>query len=263
MKSQVLTGLLAATATVASVFTANASYAFNLKQSNPNLYNTFYSYVNGERNELTDAAQHKLDAGSLVATGDSFDIVFMTEGATYINDLFYSENGGALKLGMDNIASNDTALASFNSSYNSYNGHRELGEGLTYQTQKGNVLDFFLKSFQWWKGDGSDYNLKNLFGAEGAAGANTDGLQHLVAYDYFDGKDSWTLLGFEDIAGAKDPNNPWGTSDRDFNDAFFAIRGVTRGTTPPPATVPEPGVTLALVGIAGGYIASRRRQAAK
>lgn len=271
MKSKVLTGLLAATAAVTSVLTANASYAFNLKQDKPDLYNAFYGYVNAERNEMKDAAQYKLDAGSLKAIGDSFDVVFITEGATYFNDLYYSENGGDLNLAMEHLASDDTGLADFNSTLNSVNGTKlERGTGKTIQTQQGNIIDFFLKSFNYWKNDGVDENVQGIWGADGAVVPNAgqypnlkqDGLQHLVAYDYFDGVDNWILLGFEDMFGEKDPNNPL-SSDRDFNDAFFAVRGLAR-TTPDPKPVPEPGATVALLGVAAASFAGlRRRKAAK
>jgi PEP-CTERM motif len=271
MKSKILTGLLAATAAFTSVLTANPANALNLKQSNPDLYNTFYGYVNAERNELKDASKYKLDAGSLKAIGNSFDVFFITEGATYYNDLYYTENGGDLNLLTENVASDDTSLAGFNNSLNSANGTKlDLGAGKTVQTQQGNVIDFFLKSFNYWKGDASNWNVQGLWGAEGAVIPNAgqypnlkqDGLQHIVAYDYFDGTDNWILLGFEDLFGEKDPNNPE-SSDRDFNDAFFAVRGLTR-STPDPKPVPEPGATVALLGVAAaGFAGLRRRKAAK
>ncbi|MBE9118331.1 DUF4114 domain-containing protein [Lusitaniella coriacea LEGE 07157] len=255
MSNKILTGLLAATTAFSSFAIADVAQADQLNQD---LYDLFRSeYVQTERDALENPETHRLEPGSLVTTGGDVDLFFLTEGATYINRLLYSVNGGGLGGTFDDrqIASNDRELAGFNNDTT-----MTLGEGETLGSfAEGSVLDFFLHSRGYWEGHSGW-----MLGADESQ--NADGLQHIAAYDYFDGTDSWVILSFEDMLGDGSegsnmykPNDT--PSDRDFNDAVFAIRGVTRGTTSTP--VPEPTATLALFGLAAaGFTGLRRRNKA-
>jgi len=131
-------------------------------------------------------------------------------------------------------------------------GAMALGDGVSLGTFEGDTaLDFLIKA------NGARNANGNLYGAD--ASQNADGLQHVIAYEYFDEvlEESWVILGFEDLYGAHYDDG--GRSDRDFNDVVVAIKGVV-GTKVETESVPEPATALGLLAVAGLAGLSRRRR---
>ena len=129
----------------------------------------------------------------------------------------------------------------------------KLGDGVKVgEIKGGSQLDFFLRA------DGLNRKAKaTVFGTQTAL--NADGLQHLVAYGV--GK-KYLLLGFEDLYGAKGATGGKNeNSDRDFNDAVFVVDIGEKNLEALVKPVPEPSVTLSLVGLgAAGLLLRRQRK---
>ena len=73
----------------------------------------------------------------------------------------------------------------------------KLGDGANLGTFDGyTAFDFLIKS------NGARNANGNIYGVD--AEQNADGLQHVIAYEYFDEvkEESWIVLGFEDLYGA-------------------------------------------------------------
>lgn len=122
-------------------------------------------------------------------------------------------------------------------------GAMALGDGARLGSfEAGTQLDFFIRA------NGARNPNGRIYGAD--ASQNADGLQHVIAYEYFDevAQENYVIIGFEDLYGAHYDDG--GNSDRDFNDVVFAVRGVT-GQRVATAQTPEPTAVLGLVGIAG------------
>jgi Domain of unknown function (DUF4114)/PEP-CTERM motif len=98
-------------------------------------------------------------------------------------------------------------------------------------------------------------NATNTFGTQTAS--NGDGLQHVVAYAY----KNYILMGFEDLWGEKGATGGKNqSSDRDFNDTVFVLdigEGNVRNLIKP---VPEPTMTLGLIGVGAAAVVMRRRR---
>lgn len=131
-------------------------------------------------------------------------------------------------------------------------GAMELGDGKSLGSfGSGTQLDFFIRA------NGARNANGRIYGAD--ASQNADGLQHVIAYEYFDDVEgeNYVIIGFEDLFGAHYDDG--GNSDRDFNDVVFAVRGVT-GTRVSTAQAPEPTSILGLIGVAGALGLRRRRR---
>ncbi|PSN20254.1 hypothetical protein C7271_03150 [filamentous cyanobacterium CCP5] len=104
------------------------------------------------------------------------------------------------------------------------------------------------------KANGFNTQSGKVYGSKAAN--NPDGLEHLIAVNYFDQVEqvNYVVLGYEDLFGPKKS----GGSDRDFNDVVFAVRGIQEGT---PTDVPEPSIVLGLMVGFYGLNRLRRRQA--
>lgn len=256
MKARLLSGLLAAAATVSGIISSTAIEARAFTSdfpeipltANPMLDDNGNStalldeitelFVQDERAFLDNPEFFELDAASLTFVSDvePVEVYFIDEGAGFVtNDLLVSISGGPQQLVFENISSPDSTLPEADGMY-------ERGDGVSLGFQPaGTSLDLTLMVNDWIP-----------YTAPGSA--NPDGLQHIVAFEYGE----WVILGFEDLYGplgatGPDPNNEWyeyQNSDRDFNDVVFAIRGVLGNPVPPdPADVPEPSAMLALFGI--------------
>lgn len=243
MQSRFLTGLIAATASVATtILSTTTAQALQLNSS---LFSQFNQYVQQERLQLEGAELLELDPASLRwANGvNNAEIYFINEGAGFRNALYYSVNNGPEQQIWGDIASPDSLLPESN-------GPMALGQGFSLGTYQGATqLSFFLSP---------NNSSSRRYGA--VAENNPDGLQHMVAYQVNAGGENWILMGFEDLfgeQGATDGDNQ--NSDRDFNDVVVAVRGV-RGTS---VDVPEPSAMLGLFGVGSFLGLRRRRQGAK
>ncbi|MEM9539114.1 MAG: PEP-CTERM sorting domain-containing protein [Cyanobacteria bacterium P01_E01_bin.42] len=252
MKAQFLTGLIATTAAIASTFIGGAAKAYtlapqsNLQDLDRDFYNTLVDdYLlrgleSSEGVEIVDRADYALN-GDIVVTGNTVDVFLIDADPVYKafalfdNTIDFTVNDGVKEdaFGLDGTDRVDDAVDEVVD-----------GEGFTIKGLKtGDVLDFTLTSSPF-------PTVTNIFGAINSE--NPDGLQHIVAYEIqHDGYD-WLYLGWEDILGTS--TNP--VVDWDFNDAAIVIRHRTEA-------VPEPGVTLALLGIAAGSLGLRRRKDAE
>ncbi|MBP0008536.1 MULTISPECIES: DUF4114 domain-containing protein [unclassified Roseofilum] len=216
-----------------SLLYAPSAHGLSLRSD---LFNTFNGMVRQERLQIEDSAASllELDPATLQWTegADSVDVFFINEGAIFRNQLFYSANGGAEQMVFDDIASPNSIIPEAN-------GPMALGEGVSLGTFTGNTsLNFMIKA------DGAQNDNGHVYGAD--ASLNPDGLQHVVAYEYFDDveQENWVILGFEDLFGVHIDEGGW--SDRDFNDVVIAVRGITGNGMP----IPEPSTTAAILGLA-------------
>ena len=245
MKLNRITTSVAFVAAAASIFSAGAANAMTLRAD---LLDTFGQYVNEEGNLFTDASLKQLNPGSLSWNGvDPIDVFFVDEGAGFRSSLDYSINGGQKVTLFDDISSTDSVLSE-------QDGPLDLGEGRRVGAFSGPTsIDFFLNANS--KFDDTPY----VYGADAAA--NPDGLQHMVAFEYYDDVEDqfWTIIGFEDLYGELGATgSPNQDSDRDFNDVVFAVRGVQGEDV---AKTPEPSALLAFMGLglAGGLQQLRRK----
>jgi len=252
MKSFTLKTVSLTLAAATALFSAGAANAqsLNLRESNEDLFNTFNSMVNSERLEIEDSTAKLIDLDPETLRwldgAEPLEIYFINEGASYRNILSYSVNGGEKQTIFSDISSKDSILAE-------EDGALDLGDGMSLGTFAGDTqLDFYLKQYN----ARTDYS-KYTYGTKTAD--NPDGLQHFIARSYYDEATAeyWTLIGVEDLFGTKEA----GTSDRDFNDAVFAVRGLT-GDPVNSEPVPEPATLLGLLGVAAlGALKVRRDNA--
>ncbi len=262
MKTALLTGLLTATATVvgmvATVAPASA-FSWNNSWTQSTIYSKsqtgfndapFQSSVQKERLELTGAHQVMLDPSKLLLKyAHNVSAYFINEGAGFRNQLAYEATS---KTGQktSNLIFND--IASTESILKESDGPLKKGDSVNIgNVAAGTQLDF------WLKANGKNGG-QNIFGTQTAS--NSDGLQHVVAYAY----GNYVMLGFEDLwgaKGAKGGNNQ--QSDRDFNDAVFVLDLGKDNIDNIVKPVPEPAVTLGLMGVGiAGVLLRRRRQVA-
>lgn len=245
--------VLLSTAAIAGIVAIAApANALSLKSDEyGNLFDTFNSMVNSERLQLQDSevALKELDVESLRwdKGANGVDVFFINEGAGYRNQLLYSANGGDLSMIFDDIASPESILKNSD-------GPLMLGDGVSLGAFEGNTsLDFVIKA------NGKNNANGHLYGVN--AETNADGLQHVIAYEYFDEttQEDWVVIGFEDLYGVHKDEGGW--SDRDFNDVVIAVRGVTGdrldGET---ADVPEPSSMVGLLGLGLGMWQVKRRK---
>lgn len=225
----------------AEAFTVNR----NLRDENSSLFDFFNARVNQERLEIADSALTLLDPSTLFWDGvDPVDVFFINEGAGYRNQLFASVNGGSNTLLFNDVSSTESILPEGD-------GPLRLGDGGTLGAFTGPTqLSFFIKA------DGYNGGT-NVYGADPAA--NPDGLQHVMAYQYFDAAtgDNWVVLGFEDLFGVH--YDEGGYSDRDFNDVVFAVRGLQG--RPATAKTPESSAVMGLIAVGMLAGATRLRSA--
>jgi Domain of unknown function (DUF4114)/PEP-CTERM motif len=268
MNAKFLTGLLATAAALsgvvaqaapaaAKVAPAAAPAAFNWDNSwtqskllSPSAtgfdYTPFQAFIQPERIEKTNASHFVLDSSALKLKY-SYDVktFFIGEGAGYKNQLAFQATG----------KTNSTGLI-FNDISNPWeSGGMAFGSGASLGTIKaGSQLDFWLRADGYNRGSNA-----NIFGTKTAS--NEDGLQHVFAATF---NKKYLVLGFEDLYGklnATGGKNEY--SDRDFNDAVVAVdigeknvNALNSGAT----SVPEPSITLGLLGLGAAGLNRLRRQ---
>ncbi|MEA5417780.1 DUF4114 domain-containing protein [Spirulina sp. CCNP1310] len=254
MKKVLLTTLTAGLAVLTCGIGTAQAQSVNLQDSRPDLFNTFNSMVNSERLAIDNSLAQLMEIDPQTLrwmTGVApLEVYFINEGAAYRNMLSFSVNSGAQQTIFGDISSTESVLSE-------KDGALRLGDGQVLGTFAGNTqIDFFLTQ-AGRRADGSTWT-GHTFGTQAAA--NPFGLQHFIAKSYFDAvtQESWLLLGVEDLVGEFDPTGKG--SDRDFNDAVFAVRGLI-GTPIPGPTVPEPATLLGLLGVAALGATRLRRNA--
>ena len=214
------------------------------------LLSEFSKYVQNEGVAFDELALPQLDPAKLYWDGvNDVEVFFIDEGAGFKNQLLFGANDGPLEMIFDDISSTQSTMSSSD-------GVLDLGQGKSLGDFSGSTqLSFFINS------DGKRRSDSNLFGADGYTGkivdgreVNSDGLSHLVAYNYFDEveQENYTIIGFEDLWGAQGTRNLAENGynyavDRDFNDVVFAVKGLSEN---PVEEVPEPSALLGLFGIA-------------
>jgi hypothetical protein len=259
MNKAFLTGLFAAMTTITGVLAATApanAFSWNNSWRQPTIHSKqqtgfndqpFQQFVQSERVELKNSGQFILDPNKLrMKYAHDVAVYFINEGAGYRNKLAYEAKGATNQTGLifNDIASRESILPESN-------GPLKKGDGVKLgRIAAGTQLDFWLKT-----------PTGNLFTTQTAS--NLDRLQHVVAYAY----NNYILLGFEDLYGDRgqrgvDPltGKNYEASDRDFNDTVFVL---DMGEDNVRALVPEPSITLGLVGLGiAGALGLRRNQKA-
>ncbi len=267
MKTQLLTGLVMAAATIAGTFsnTSSASaFTWNSSWTQPTISSKaqtgfddapYQKYVQKESIEIPNSGQYLLDPTKLFLKYDyNVTASFINEGAGYRNQLAFSSTGATTSSG---LLFNDISCSNAAGSgcvMGSSDGKLKLGDRVSVGNIKGgSQLDFFLRA------DGANRGTNaNIFGTQ--TKMNADGLQHAVAYAI---DNRYLLIGFEDLYGAKGASGGKNErSDRDFNDAVFVVDiGEKNFRDLTGQKVPEPSVTLSLLGLGtAGLVVRRRRQ---
>lgn len=260
MKTQLFARILGIAVVAAGALGATGASAQTRVDLDKSLLEIFNAnYVQNERAFLDNAVDNQVDLTKLVYKGHgkqkALDIFFVNEGAKSRNALSLGVNGSDLR----NLVFGD--ISSTESVFAEADGVLTLGQGVRYMpnelepvAQIGSAIELFLKNKTRSTGT-AQYEYSTTLSK------NADGLQHVVGYNYNDGKDNWLILGFEDLYGqlgatGVDMNNrPFNNqnSDRDFNDTVIAIRGLST------QAVPEPGMMMALAGVTAGLLKLRKK----
>lgn len=255
MNTKLLTGLFAAAALTGVLFEAAPASAFSwnnswsqspiLSEAQTGFNNApFQAFVQTERMEKVNVGQFLLDPTKLKLKSDyEVKVHFINEGAGYRNQIAYESTGATQGTGLVFNDASDDVL--------------KYGDGVSLGTVKGgSQLDFWLRADGKNRGDSA-----NIFGTSTAS--NADKLQHVFASAY----KNYLVLGFEDLYGSL---GAWGqdaatgkwneSSDRDFNDTVLVI-DIGEENINALTSVPEPSITVGLLGIAAaGLTRLRRRQ---
>ncbi len=210
----------------------------------------YQKFVQQEGLAISNSGQFQLDSSKLALKYDyNVSAFFINEGAGYRNQLAFSSVGKTETAGLlfKDISCEGTGCVG------SWGGNAlKLGDGTKIgEIKGGSQLDFFLRADGLNRGTSA-----NVFGTQ--TSQNADGLQHLVAYAV--GK-KYLLLGFEDLYGAKGATGGKNeNSDRDFNDSVFVIDIGEDNLNALVKPVPEPSVSLSLIGLGAAGLLLRRRQ---
>ena len=220
--------IASAVAVSGAISAANPAAAFDV--------NLFSQFVQTEFEALDPdfVADHQLDPTKLDLIYDhDVKVHFISEGAGYRNTLGVTTTG---ETEMNQLLFDDiTCLTSACSTYTGYrdsgskpvlDGGLEAGETVGLGTvAAGTNLDFWLgqnafgrTNYNTWYGDASK---------------NSDGLQHLMAYEF----ENYLVLAWEDLTGG---------GDKDYNDVVFAVdvgEGNLNHIRKNSASVPEPATT--------------------
>lgn len=254
MKNVLLTTVAAGLAVLTCGIGTAQAQEVNLRDTNPDLFNTFNSMVNSERLAMDESVAQLMEIDPQTLrwmTGVApLEVYFINEGAAYRNMLSFAVNGGEQQSIFSDVSSTESVLSE-------QDGALRLGDGKVLGTFEGDTqIDFFLTQ-AGRRADGSTWT-GATFGTQAAA--NPYGLQHFIVKSYFDvvAQEHWLLMGIEDLVGEYDPTGKG--SDRDFNDAVFAVRGLI-GTPVANNPVPEPTTLLGLLGVAALGASRLRRKA--
>ncbi len=260
---KIVTSLLAATAAVTGIIAASPAAAYDLQRAgdsstefHPMLGDdVFKEYVHteGKALEADKVARYTFDPSKLFLKYDhDVKVYFINEGANYRNKLGLTATGATE---IDSVLFEDiVCLDEDNCKYPGYRSpdvdpYYEGGVGIGDYVDVGTVkagtqLDF-------WLGQNA-YGRENYNVWHGDTSKNSDGLQHLMAYEDKDAP-GYLILGWEDLTNG---------GDKDYNDVIFAVdvgednlRELRQSES-----VPEPSATIALLGTAAFGLAGLRRQ---
>ncbi len=264
MKKTLLTGLFAATMTVAGIVAQAlpaAAFSWNSSWTQSKIYSKsetsfndapYQQYVQAERLALPNSGLFQLDPSKLkLKYAHDVSAFFINEGAGYRNQLAYEATGTTQRSG---LIFNDV---SSNESIGNWGGDTlKLGDGVKLGSFAGGTqLDFWLRADGLNRGNGA-----NIFGTQTAF--NADKLQHAVAYAF----DKYLMIGFEDLygdlwaSGQDGATGSWNeNSDRDFNDVVFMV-DIGEANVKSLTSVPEPATTAALIGLGAVSLLKLRRR---
>lgn len=267
MNIKFVTGLLAATAAVTGAVSYTPSASAAVLSASDAVWDSaqptvlskaltgfndepYQKYVQAERVELPQSGQFRLDPTLLKLKFDyNVSTFFINEGASYRNQLAVTSTGAT---NTKSLLFKDIACAGAGCVGDWGGNTLKLGDGVSLGTIKGgSQLDFTLRADGLNRGTSA-----NVFGTQ--ASLNEDKLQHVVAYAL---DKRYILLGFEDLYG--DENATGGkneSSDRDFNDTVFIVDVGEANITALVQPIPEPSVTLSLLGLGLAGLAMRRRR---
>lgn len=256
-----LAGLITVGVTfLGTVPSALATSGFYRADTNPTdfhtIINEFQQFANTEKEALSlkEIGARTLDATQLKLTYDQeVNIYFINEGANYRNQLGATSSGTT---NFDQMVFSDITCIEKDCLFKGYRSPSntfgtadgkplEIGDYYNLGTiEAGSQLDFYLRK------DGYGRSSTDVWYTD--ATNNSDGLQHLIAYEYKD----YLVLAWEDIAGG---------GDLDYNDVVFVVDiGKENLENIPTATaaVPEP-LTLIGVAVALGFGTLFKRKLAK
>lgn len=260
---KIVTSLLAATAAVTGIVAASPAMAFDLQRASEsptdfhsmlddNVFNE-YVHTEGEALAADTVQRYTLDPTKLSLNyNHDVKVYFINEGANYRNKLGLTATG-ATKID-DTLFEDIVCLDGDECKYPGYRSsnldpYYEGGVGIGDYVDVGTVkagtqLDF-------WLGQNA-YGRENYNVWHGDTSQNSDGLQHLMAYEDEDAP-GYLILGWEDLTNG---------GDKDYNDVIFAVdvgednlRELRQSES-----VPEPSATIALLGTAAFGLAGLRRQ---
>lgn len=212
----------------------------------------FEPYIHTEYQALDSefVAAHQLDISQLTfAFEHEVRVHFISEGANYRNQLGVRSTGATEM--SDTILFDD--IVCLTDSCSTYTGYRNSGSDPTARpllagdyvslgvVEAGTTLDFFLNQDGYGRSNPNQWHLD--------AADNSDGLQHIMAYE----QSGYLVMAFEDITGG---------GDLDYNDIVFAI-DIGEGNMNHLKGVPEPTTTLGLLGIGAAFTFSRRKREQK
>ncbi len=214
----------------------------------------FQKLVQKERLEIAaeKVAAQKLDADKLFLKHDhNVKVWFINEGAGYKNELAYeATKGDDYEKGM---IFDDVSCKSGCQSNNGKNAPLDIGDFVDLGLIEGGTqLNFLLRADG---ARGSKTRNGDIYGADESL--NSDGLQHLMAFEVNAGGRDYLMMGFEDLRNG---------GDLDYNDAVFVVDFGEGNLTNTPtkfaqaATVPEASNMAAILGVTGAGLMLRRRR---
>ncbi|MGC9525243.1 MAG: DUF4114 domain-containing protein [Limnospira sp.] len=253
MKSQLIAALTAIAATTALASSATAGTIKGADTEFKGLIDegVFHPYIHTEYQGLDPefVAAHQLDISKLDLKFDhEVKVHFLSEGAWYRNQLGVRSTGTTAM--SDTILFDD--IVCLTASCSTYTGYRNSGNDPTDRpleagdfaslgvVEAGTTLDFFLNQDGYGRSNPNRWHLD--------AADNSDGLQHIMAYE----QSGYLVMAFEDLTNG---------GDKDYNDVVFAIDiGEGNMNHLKGVSVPEPTTTLGLLGIGAALTFSRRKR---
>jgi hypothetical protein len=251
MKSRLVAALtaIAATATLAGSATAGTIKGADTEFKGLIDEGVFQPYIHTEYQGLDPefVAAHQLDISQLTFAFDhEVRVHFISEGAWYRNQLGVRSTGTTAM--SDTILFDD--IVCLTDSCSTYTGYRNSGSDPSDRplqagdyvslgvVEAGTTLDFFLNQDGYGRSNPRQWHLD--------AADNSDGLQHIMAYE----QSGYLVMAFEDMTNG---------GDKDYNDIVFAI-DIGEGNIKHLQGVPEPTMTLGLLGIGAAFTFSRRKR---